>query len=58
MSRKRDSSYWGYFPPSKPISVKDGIKARSQRGQFGERWWSRRWIEVLAVCRRESFGSS
>jgi uncharacterized Zn finger protein len=46
-------SYWGYFPPSKPIPVKDGIKARTKRGQFGEHWWSRRWIEVL-----ESFGWS
>ncbi len=51
MSRKRDSSYWGYFPTSKPISVEDGIQARTKRGQFGEHWWSRRWIEVL-----ESFG--
>jgi len=51
MSRKRYSDYWGYFPSSKPIPVKDGIQARSKRGQFGEHWWSRRWIEVL-----ESFG--
>jgi uncharacterized Zn finger protein len=28
-----------------------GIKARSKRGPIGERWWSRRFIEVL-----ESFG--
>jgi uncharacterized Zn finger protein len=51
MSRKKYSDYWGYFPTSKPIPVKDGIQARSTRGQFGEHWWSRRWIEVL-----ESFG--
>jgi uncharacterized Zn finger protein len=51
MSRKRYSDYWGYFPASKPIPVKDGIQARTARGQFGEHWWSRRWIEVL-----ESFG--
>lgn len=48
MSRR----YWGYFPPSKPIPVEDGIKARTKRGQFGEHWWSRRWVEVL-----ESFGN-
>ncbi len=51
MSRKTSSNYWGYFPSSKPIPVKDGIKAHTKRGKFGERWWSRRWIEVL-----ESFG--
>jgi uncharacterized Zn finger protein len=45
-------NYWGYFPPSKPIPVEDGIKARTRRGQFGEHWWSQRWIEVL-----ESFGN-
>ena len=53
MSRRRHSSYWGYFPPSRPIPVEDGIKARTKRGQFGEHWWARRWIEVL-----ESFGWS
>ncbi len=47
MSRRR----WGYFPKSRPIPVENGIKARSQRGQFAEHWWARRWIEVL-----ESFG--
>ena len=45
--------YWGYFPPSRPIPVEDGIKARTQRGRFGEHWWSQRWIGVL-----ESFGNS
>jgi uncharacterized Zn finger protein len=44
--------YWGYFPRSEPIAVKDGLKARTKHGQFGEHWWSRRWIEVL-----ESFGN-
>jgi len=43
--------YWGYFPPSRPIPVEDGIKARTERGQFGEHWWSRRWVQVV-----ESFG--
>ncbi len=45
--------YWGYFPPSRPIPVEDGIKAHTQRGRFGEHWWSQRWIRVL-----ESFGHS
>jgi uncharacterized Zn finger protein len=37
--------------PTRPKPVKDGLKARSQRGQIGETWWSKRWIGVL-----ESFG--
>ena len=47
MSRKRYSNYWGYFPPSRPIPVEDGIKARTKRGQFGKNWWAQRWIAVL-----------
>jgi uncharacterized Zn finger protein len=51
MARRRSSNYWGYFPRSSPIPVEGGIKARTQRGQFGEHWWARRWIAVL-----DSFG--
>jgi uncharacterized Zn finger protein len=39
------------FPPSRPRKAEGGIKARSKRGSIGERWWSRRFIDVL-----ESFG--
>jgi uncharacterized Zn finger protein len=39
--------YWGYFPPSRPIPVEDGIKAHTKRGRFGEHWWSQRWVKVL-----------
>jgi uncharacterized Zn finger protein len=35
------------YEPSRPRAVKDGIKARSQRGKIGETWWSDRWIAVL-----------
>ncbi len=45
--------YWGFFPPSQPIPVENGIKAQTKHGRFGEHWWSRRWIGVL-----ESFGNS
>ncbi len=46
------SSTWRDWPPSSgPRKVEGGIKARSKRGAIGERWWSRRFIEVL-----ESFG--
>lgn len=36
-----------YFKPSKPKEVKDGIKARSQRGSFAKNWWAQRWIAAL-----------
>lgn len=45
-------AYWEfYYRPSQPRAVKDGIKAKSQRGAFVSRWWSQRWISLL-----ESFG--
>jgi len=40
-------SDWGYYPPSQPRKARGGIKAQSQRGQFAESWWARRWIEVM-----------
>jgi uncharacterized Zn finger protein len=44
---------WEDWPPSRPIRVENGIKARSKRGAIGEQWWSRRFIGVL-----ESYGMS
>lgn len=38
---------WGHFPRSVPISVKNGLKARSQRGKIGETWWSSKWVAFL-----------
>lgn len=44
--------YDNYYESRKPKAVKDGIKAKTQRGKsFGSTWWSKRWISVL-----ESFG--
>ena len=43
----------GWYGPSRPLRVGDGIRARSKRGMIGERWWSRRLTDVL-----ESFGMS
>lgn len=45
--------YDRYFKPAKPREVKDGIKAKTKRGSFGDTWWSKRWISVL-----DSFGWS
>jgi len=39
--------YWGYYEPTKPIPVENGIRARSKRGDIGETWWSKRWIGIL-----------
>ena len=41
---------WDDWPPSRPIRVEGGIKARSKRGAIGEQWWSRRFISVLESC--------
>ena len=37
----------GWPEPSRPRPVTGGIRARSKRGSIGERWWSRRFIDVL-----------
>jgi len=47
------SGRWEDWPPSRPIRVDGGIRARSKRGAIGEQWWSRRFISVL-----ESYGMS
>jgi uncharacterized Zn finger protein len=45
--RRGRDDYWGYYEPTAPIRVKDGIKAKSERGGIGETWWSKRWVGVL-----------
>src|SRR5437764_2889351 len=47
MGRWRDRDYWDYYEPSIPKRVEGGIKTRSERGEIGETWWSKRWIRVL-----------
>src|SRR6476620_2436450 len=39
--------YREYYPKSRPRAAKGGIKAQSKRGQFGQSWWAKRWIQVL-----------
>ncbi len=36
-----------YFPKSSPRAVKDGIKVKSKRGDIGEQWWSKRFLDAL-----------
>ena len=45
--RRGGGDYWDYYEPTAPIRVKDGIKAKSERGGIGETWWSKRWVGVL-----------
>lgn len=55
-------AWWdeGFYPASRPLAVKGGIRARSRRG-FGESWWARRWIrslEMLGMGGRLSRGAT
>jgi uncharacterized Zn finger protein len=43
-----DDDYWPRYEPTRPIRVEDGIKAKSQRGDFTQTWWADRWIKALA----------
>ena len=38
---------WQRFPASKPLEVEDGIATSKQRGAMAERWWSKRFVDVL-----------
>ena len=41
-------SGWGqWYPPARPIAVKNGIQTRSKKGKIGETWWSKRFIGAL-----------
>lgn len=55
MPRRRgfyyEDDYGDWYEPSRPRPVQDGIRAKTERGQFGKSWWAKRWIGVL-----ETFG--
>jgi uncharacterized Zn finger protein len=42
---------WGWYPKPRPRRPANGIKAKTQRGKFGQSWWAQKWIGAL-----ESFG--
>ncbi len=44
------------FERKAPRAAKGGIKAQSQRGQFGQSWWAKRWIAVLEAMGDELGG--
>ncbi|HET9518797.1 MAG TPA: SWIM zinc finger family protein [Actinoplanes sp.] len=40
-----------FFEAAKPIHVDGGIAVRAKRGKIGERWWSRRFVDILeGIC--------
>ncbi len=39
--------HYPFYEASRPLPAEDGIQARSRRGDIGETWWSRRFIELL-----------
>jgi len=50
MARRRSSyydNYWPRYESTRPIEVKDGIRAKSKRGKFVKNWWADRWIKAL-----------
>lgn len=38
----------GWYRPSRPRRVRNGIRARSRHGKIGSTWWSERWLSTLA----------
>jgi len=39
--------YWDWYPKAQPRRPANGIKAQTQRGQFGKSWWASQWIDAL-----------
>ncbi|SRR6266487_1921228 len=46
MGRWRDYE-WNYYSESRPRKVTGGIKTKSERGEIGATWWSKRWVRAL-----------
>jgi uncharacterized Zn finger protein len=38
---------WRYYDNRSPKDVENGIEAQSRRGDIGEQWWSRRFVDVV-----------
>jgi uncharacterized Zn finger protein len=45
--RRNNYSYYTNLQPTRPITTRVGIKARSQQGAFARNWWATRWIEAM-----------
>jgi len=51
MPRRHWDWSWSRYSPACPLEAEGGIRARSQRGQIGESWWSQRFVQVLESFR-------
>ena len=40
-------SWYDNTKPTRPIETDEGIKARSNQGEFVKNWWATRWIEAM-----------
>ncbi|MDQ2886943.1 MAG: SWIM zinc finger family protein [Chloroflexota bacterium] len=38
---------WNYYSENRPRKVAGGIKTKSERGEIGATWWSKRWVRAL-----------
>ncbi len=38
---------WEWYPKPEPRRPANGIKAQTQRGQFGKTWWAGKWLAAL-----------
>lgn len=36
-----------FYEHKRAVSAKNGIRARTRRGQFAQHWWSKRWIDFI-----------
>lgn len=45
---------WRYYDNRSPKTVEDGIEAESKRGDIGEQWWSRRFVDVVESYSRSN----
>lgn len=50
MAKRRSyyDDYWPQYESTRPREVKDGIKAKSARGDFVKNWWADQWIKALS----------
>lgn len=39
--------YWDFYNHPRARAAKNGIKLKNMRGDIGDTWWSRRWVEAL-----------
>lgn len=40
-------AYYGWYKPTTPKKVDNGIKTQSKRGAFAKQWWGKEWIAKL-----------